>query len=304
VAPTVQRMVLEARRGRRGRLSYRLVCDRTAFLAEPRRPPRRALALRALPHDRRRADRPRPRRVGARRDGDARDAGRANLEGARDELAEDLPERLGFWLADTKEDAEPFHVGEFARRVAEREETDAATGVRHARAVFRALARVAPAYEIDDLVDELPHEFEPLIGDVAAEIMTRAQPEVRMFGEFLDRVRRRADLDRVEAERAAAAVLETLAERLAAGEVEDLQAALAGPLREPLERGKVHVRGQPRRMSLDEFVDRVAQKEDTSFDAAFDHTRAVFATLAEALPPSELRDILNDLPRVYRDTLY
>jgi uncharacterized protein (DUF2267 family) len=221
-----------------------------------------------------------------------------------DELAEDLPERLGFWLADTEENAEPFHVEEFARRVADREETDAATGVRHARAVFRALARVAPAYEIDDLVDELPHEFEPLIGDVAAEIMTRAQPEVRILGEFLDRVRRRADLDRVEAERAAAAVLETLAERLAAGEVEDLQAALPGPLREPLERGKVHVRGQPRRMSLDEFVDRVAQKEDTSFDAAFDHTRAVFATLAEALPPSELRDILNDLPRVYRDTLY
>ena len=94
-----------------------------------------------------------------------------------DDIAEDLPERLRFWLADAKEDAEAFHVEEFIRRVAEREETDAATGARHARAVFRALARVAPAYEINDLVDELPHEFEPLIGDVAAEIMARAQPE-------------------------------------------------------------------------------------------------------------------------------
>src|SRR4051794_12655725 len=27
-------------------------------------------------------------------------------------------------------------------------------------------------------------EFEPLIGDIAAEIMARAQPEVRMFGAF------------------------------------------------------------------------------------------------------------------------
>jgi len=221
-----------------------------------------------------------------------------------DELAEDLPERLRFWLADAKEDPEAFHVEELIRRVAEREETDAATGARHARAVFRALARVAPAYEINDLVDELPHEFEPLIGDVAAEIMARAQPEVRTFGAFLDRVRHRADLDRVEAERAADAVLETLAERLAAGEVEDLQAALPDPLREPLERGKAHVHGRPRRMSLDEFVDRVAQKQDISFDAAFEHTRAVFATLAEALPPRELRDILDELPRVYRDTLY
>jgi uncharacterized protein (DUF2267 family) len=221
-----------------------------------------------------------------------------------DELAEDLPERLRFWLADAKQDAEPFHVEEFLRRVAEREETDASTGARHARVVFRALARIAPAYEIDDLVDELPHEFEPLIGDVAAATIARAQPEVRTFGAFLDRVRSRADLDRVEAERAADAVLETLAERLAAGEVEDLQAALPDPLREPLERGKAHVRGQPRRMSLDEFVDRVAQKEDISYDAAFGHTRAVFATLAEVLPPGELRDILDELPRAYRATLY
>jgi uncharacterized protein (DUF2267 family) len=59
-----------------------------------------------------------------------------------------------------------------------------------------------------------------------------------------------------------------------------------------------------RRMSLDEFVDRVAQKDDICFDAAFEHTRAVFATLAEALSSGELRDILDELPRVYRDTLY
>jgi uncharacterized protein (DUF2267 family) len=43
---------------------------------------------------------------------------------------------------------------------------------------------------------------------------------------------------------------------------------------------------------------------ERSFDAAFEHIRAVFATLAEALPPRELRHILDELPRVYRDTLY
>jgi uncharacterized protein (DUF2267 family) len=46
------------------------------------------------------------------------------------------------------------------------------------------------------------------------------------------------------------------------------------------------------------------RRYERSFDAAFEHTRAVFATLAEALPPGELRDILDELPRVYRDTLY
>jgi uncharacterized protein (DUF2267 family) len=221
-----------------------------------------------------------------------------------DELAEDLPERLKDWLADAKERPQTFHVEEFFDRVAEREEVDAPTAARHARAVFRALARVAPAYEIDDLVDELPHEYEPLVGDIAREIGERSRPEVRTFGEFVDRVRRRADLDRVEAERAADAVLETLAERLAGGEVDDLRAVLPGRFTESLERGKVHVHGRPRRMSLDEFVDRVAQREDVSFDEAFAHTRAVFATLAEALPPRELRDILHELPRAYRDALY
>jgi uncharacterized protein (DUF2267 family) len=221
-----------------------------------------------------------------------------------DELAEDLPERLRDWLADAKERPETFHVEEFFDRVAEREEVDAVTAARHARAVFRALARVAPAYEIDDLVRDLPHEYEPLVGDVAREIIERSQPEVRTFGEFIDRIRRRADLDRVEAERAADAVLETLAERLAGGEVDDLEAVLPEQFAEPLERGKVHVHGKPRRMSLDEFVDRVAQREDVSFDEAFVHTRAVFATLVEALPARELRDVLHELPRAYRDTLY
>ncbi|MEA2320356.1 MAG: hypothetical protein QOD81_206 [Solirubrobacteraceae bacterium] len=227
------------------------------------------------------------------------------ISGARaQELAEDVPEHLRLWLREAKERPETFHVEEFVRRVAEREEVDAETAARHARAAFTALARVAPAYEIDDLVDELPHEYEPLVGDVARQIREAGEPEVRSFEEFLDRVRRRADLDLVEAQRAAETVLETLAERLVEGEVEDLQAALPGQFREALQRGRVHVRGTPRRMSLDEFVERVARKEDVAFDEAFAHTRAVFGTLAEALAPKELRDILHELPRGYRETLF
>jgi uncharacterized protein (DUF2267 family) len=219
------------------------------------------------------------------------------------ELAEDLPERLRDWLADAGERPERFRVEDFFRRVAEREEVDDRTASRHARIVFRALARVAPAYEIDDLVDELPHEYEPLVGDVARQIREQP-PELRTLSEFIGRVAQRAGLDRVEAERAADAVLETLAERLVAGEVDDLEAALPDRFTEALERGKVHVRGQPRKMSLDEFVDRVAHKEDVSFDDAFTHVRAVFTTLAEALPPREIRDILQELPRAYRETLF
>lgn len=219
------------------------------------------------------------------------------------ELGEDLPERVRDWLTDASEHPEPFHVEEFFRRVSEREEVDHATAAHHARTVMLALARVAPAYELDDLVTDLPHDYEPLLGDAAQQIADR-EPELRTFGAFVDRIRERTGLDRVEAERAADAVLETLAERLAGGEVDDLEQALPEQFREPLQRGKVHVRGTPHRTSLDEFVDRAAQKEDVSFDDAFAHTRAVFATLAEALPPREVRDILHDLPRAYRTALY
>jgi uncharacterized protein (DUF2267 family) len=219
------------------------------------------------------------------------------------ELAEDLPDPLRFWLQDATDRPEEFPIEEFVRRVAEREEVDAETAARHARAAMHALARIAPAHEIDDLVDELPHEYEPLLGDVARQILERTVPAVRSYDEFVERVKRRADLDRVEADRAASTVLETLAERLPAGEVHDLKGVLPQPFLEALERGKVHVHGQPRRISLDEFVERIARKEGIDFDEAFAHARAVFVTLAEAMPPKELRDILHGLPRGYRETL-
>ena len=220
------------------------------------------------------------------------------------ELAEDLPERLRFWLQDAKDRPEDFRVEEFVHRVGEREEVDSETAARHARVVFRALARVAPAYEIDDLVDELPHEYEALVGDVARQLRESAEPEVTSFDEFVERVKGRADLDHLEAERAAETVLETLAERLVPGEVDDLSAALPGQFGEALQRGKVRGHGGRRGMSLDEFVERVARAAGVSFDEALQHTRAVFATLAEALPPKELEDILHDLPHGYRETLF
>ena len=219
------------------------------------------------------------------------------------ELAEDLPERLREWLADAQDRPERFRVEEFFRRVAEREEVDPRTATHHARIVFRALARVAPAYEIDDLVDELPHEVRA----------PRRRPRAaaarggRAAGADVRRVRRpgpaaggaRSRRGRARRRRRARDV----GERLAGGEVDDLEAVLPEQFAEALERGKVHVHGRPRRMSLDEFVDRVAHKEEVSFDEAFAHVRAVFATLAEALPLRELRDILLELPRGYRETL-
>ena len=128
---------------------------------------------------------------------------------------------------------------------------------------------------------------------------------MRTFEAFLDRVRERADLDLGEAQRASEVVLEVLAERLADGEVDDLQAALPGPFGEALERGRRRgrARPRPRSRSLDETVAELARREDAGFDTAFRHLRAVVATLAEALPAAELHDVLGQLPRAFRDVL-
>lgn len=220
-----------------------------------------------------------------------------------EELGEDLPERLRDWLQDARDQPEELDRQEFIRRVAERDEVDRDAAVRHARAVFHALARVAPSYEVDDLVEELPSDFEPLVGDAARELHETAEPSVRTFNEFVERVKRRAGVDWLEAERAANLVLEALAERLEPGEVEALQAALPEQFGEALQRGKLRVGGEPRPVSLDELVERIARAERISFDEAFARTRAVFVTLTEALSADEIHEILHELPRGYRETL-
>jgi uncharacterized protein (DUF2267 family) len=99
------------------------------------------------------------------------------------------------------------------------------------------------------------------------------------------------------------AVMETLAERIAGGEVDDLFAALPPELAPPLERGKAHTGGKAQRMSLDEFVEKVAEREGVTREQALEHAQAVFAGLREVLPERELSDLLDELPRGYQEAL-
>jgi uncharacterized protein (DUF2267 family) len=52
-------------------------------------------------------------------------------------------------------------------------------------------------------------------------------------------------------------------------------------------------------MSLDEFVRRVAEREGVGLEAAFEHARAVIATLREAVGEEEFRDVSAQLPQEY-----
>jgi uncharacterized protein (DUF2267 family) len=229
----------------------------------------------------------------------AEQATRATLEtlgerispGETRDLAERLPEQVGPWVVNDGQ-AEGFGVDEFIRRVADREGVDPATAERHVRAVFTALWRATGAAELADVASELSRDYAPLLP---------VGPQVHVVSSevFLERVMERAPVDREGAERAVEAVLETLAERLAGGEVEDLLVRLPLALQEPLRRGLAESGEKARRMSVEEFVERVAEREGVPLERAADDAHAVLATLREAIPDAEFRDIDAQLPAEY-----
>lgn len=218
---------------------------------------------------------------------------------ARD-IAEQLPGDLGGYLVSVN-GAEAFHADEFLRRIAEREEVDLATAERHAQAVFAALGRAVSPDELEDMSAELPKDFEPLLAVARAEAETLEPHEILPVEEFLARVADRSGLDLDGARRATEAVLETLAERIAGGEVEDLAAQLAPELRPALARGNARTGGKAERMSLTEFLERIADSEGVTLEDARERAHAVLATLREAITEKELRDVLAELPRDYEE---
>jgi uncharacterized protein (DUF2267 family) len=214
---------------------------------------------------------------------------------ARD-VADELPPEARHWLAGAGDDAEAFTVEEFLRRVAEREDVDLGTAERHARAVFVAVTRNLSRQELRDMMSELPKDFGRLLSDPERSPV----PEPLPTEEFLARVADHAAVDLDTARAANGAVLATLAERIAGGEVDDLAEQLSDELRRVLERAKTR---KAERMSLDEFVQRVAEREGVSPEQAHDHVRAVFQTLREAVTGDEWADMTAELPDEYTPVL-
>jgi uncharacterized protein (DUF2267 family) len=145
---------------------------------------------------------------------------------ARD-LVSQLPAELGPWLL-TEHGGQRFDVDEFLRRVAEHEETDIATAERHVRAVLAALSGALDSDEFADLEAQLPKDYFYLLP---------RGPDVEVWPveELLDKVSRRAGLDRDGALRATEAVLAAIAERP--------HQPAAGP---PARRAEARQDGEPR----------------------------------------------------------
>ena len=182
--------------------------------------------------------------------------------------------------------------------MAEREGVGRRTAAAQARAVFVALGVAVAPGELRDMASQLPAEYEPLL---QAAGFGRRRPTDEPYDLVL-RVAELAGLDREQARRAAEAVLETLAVRISAGEVEDLEREIPPNLRPVLERG---LRESPnaRRMTVDEFLDQVAEREGGGREEALEHTRAVFAALREIVTGKEFSDMASQLPAEYAPLL-
>ncbi|MEA2127649.1 MAG: hypothetical protein QOJ85_540 [Solirubrobacteraceae bacterium] len=244
-------------------------------------------------------------RAGGIPQGEARRAARATLETLGERLDEDdatelaakLPGELATWLVTARAREEELDLDEFLRRTAEREGVDAETARRDAAAVFAALADAVGLEQLTEIVAALPADYDELLPPGDSSSVARTE-------RFLRRVYEHAPVpDETAARRAAEAVLETLGERIAAGEVEDLLARLPVELHAPLRRGSRNGGGKAEQMTLVEFLERIADREGVTLDEARDHARAVFLALRDLVGDDELFDVVVELPSDYVETL-
>jgi len=112
------------------------------------------------------------------------------------------------------------------------------------------------------------------------------------FDDFTGKVQHKAKLATTdEALAAIRATLETLAERTAGDEAENLAAQL------PEEIGKyLHGKQIVERFSLADFFDRVTEKEGVDKPFAVHHARAVIDVLQEAVSEGEIDNLRAQLP--------
>ena len=224
--------------------------------------------------------------------------------GETQDVADRLPPELGRCI-ERAGAYQPFHADEFLRRIAERAGLEPPQAEHDARAVFVALWRAVGPDEFHDLQSELPRDFGPLLDDALREPgpLPPAGTEATVsFDEFLGRVAQRAGLEPDRARRATEAVLEVLAYRITAGQVEDLERRLPAELQPALERGKAQ-RRPARPLAVETFLALIGEREGFDRGQAAEHARAVLATLREVVGEDEFRDTTEQLPGEYRMVL-
>jgi len=163
------------------------------------------------------------------------------------------------------------------------------------RAAQATLAERLPRAEAWHILQEVPAELKPWI-------YTETEAEKFDFDEFLDRVAKREDTDIETALRHGRAVFSALGRALGAEVVAHMTAVLPQTFDLSCGGGAEEIPGPgARRMPLEEFLQRVAGREGAVigeaalFSEIFEHARAVFATLAEAVGTKEWFDVVVEL---------
>ena len=125
-----------------------------------------------------------------------------------------------------------------------------------------------------------------------------ARKEALKYPEFRQRVEEQitttqpaAETQRA-AEQAITATLETLSERLTGGEATDLTAQLPQEIQAPLERSAEEAES----FSVEEFCQRVADREGVDIDTARNDASAVMTVLRVAVTSAQLEDLMSQLP--------
>jgi uncharacterized protein (DUF2267 family) len=115
---------------------------------------------------------------------------------------------------------------------------------------------------------------------------------IMQYHEFIGQVQQRAQLPGTgQAVHAIHATLETLGERLTGGEANDLASQLPTEIGHYLHLGKVQ-----EKYGMDEFFDRVSEREGVELGTAMHHARVVMSVLTEAVSSGEIEDARAQLP--------
>ena len=115
--------------------------------------------------------------------------------------------------------------------------------------------------------------------------------------EFLESVTVRGRLSPQQAERLTEATLTVLADRISAGEAEDLAAQLPKGVRDWL----VSKEEPAQKFDLEEFIRRVSERAAVDLDTATRAAWAVLSTIRRAVTTGEFEDMLAQLPKEFRE---
>jgi uncharacterized protein (DUF2267 family) len=114
---------------------------------------------------------------------------------------------------------------------------------------------------------------------------------------FLKQVVTRCGLEsRADGEKIIQATFETMAERMAFGEPYNLAAQLPEPIKGYLNQPGAD---ESHKYTVDEFIQRVAERAGIETASAESHIRVVLAVLAEAVSPGEMHDTRVQFPPEY-----